>query len=267
MEEALPSSFTFYEFVVGRFLYAAANSAIRCNRWYETRFILSAFALYMTWRSEPVHSPAIGRIRVGPPGPSAMKRSPLPPGELVRGAVGELQGAGRWPAARARPHPPRLSNDAAGRVALDRADRKPRQATVSLGTMVRARQSSSGIGQAEKVRAPRFLATPDDLALLNRRQSDSNPRLLGRARNADVPLVRHRIGDDPTGRRLAVRGLRSRRRARDADVLLLRHGIGFRTARRCLAVGGLRSRRRARNADILLFRHRISHGSAGRRGR
>ena len=37
------------------------------------RFILSAFALYMTWRSEPVHSPAIGRIRVGPPGPSARK--------------------------------------------------------------------------------------------------------------------------------------------------------------------------------------------------
>jgi hypothetical protein len=26
-----------------------------------------------------------------------MKRSPLTPGELVRGAVGELQGAGRWP--------------------------------------------------------------------------------------------------------------------------------------------------------------------------
>jgi hypothetical protein len=128
-------------------------------------------------------------------------------------------------------------------------------------------KSSPSIGQAEKVRAPRFLATPDDLGLFNRRQSDSNPRLLGRARNADVPLVRHRIGDDPTGRRLAVRGLRSRRRARDADVLLLRHGIGFRTAGRCLAVGGLRSRRRARNADILLFRHRISHGSAGRRGR
>ena len=139
-------------FIIERFLYAAENSAMRCNRWYETRFILSAFALYMTWPSEPVHSPAIGRIRVGPPGPSAMKRSPLPPGELVRGAVGELQGAGQWPAARARPHPPRLSDGAAGRVALDRADRKPRQATVSLRTMVRARAAKvlQALGKPKK---------------------------------------------------------------------------------------------------------------------
>jgi hypothetical protein len=130
----------FMNFVIERFLYAAINSAIRCNRWYETRFIPSAFAVCMTWPSEPVHSPAIGRIRAGPPGPSAMKDCRRPrKGELVRGAVGELQGAGRWPAARARPHLPRLSDGAAGRVAFDRADRKPRQATVSLGATARAR--------------------------------------------------------------------------------------------------------------------------------
>ena len=47
-------------------------------------------------------------------------------GELVRGAVGELHGAGRRTAALARPLPARLSDGAARRVAVDRLDRSAR---------------------------------------------------------------------------------------------------------------------------------------------
>ena len=61
----------FMNFVMERFLYAAINSEVRCNRWYETRFISNAFAVCMTWQSRAC---SFARNRAGSGGASGSER-------------------------------------------------------------------------------------------------------------------------------------------------------------------------------------------------
>ena len=86
-----------------------------------------------------------------------------------------FQGAGRWPLHGLdrirRDYPMALQGVS---LSIEPIESRVKPLWVSGPPCEQGRQSYSGIGQAEKVRAPRSLAAPDGLGLFNRPQSESN---------------------------------------------------------------------------------------------